>query len=151
MHNNDLKLVNKPRAGAMAAAAHVASAFGRRKVQIPLCKLESPGSAGGQASSDPLPSPARAPQLGLRSSRKGAPRAPIRAAVTGGRSTGRGGARTAGGGEPASDLSAADVLRIRGAGQGDPGEGEMVGLPLAVSPLGQDLPPPPPLLGQTVC
>ena len=80
MHNNDLKLVNKPRAGAMAAAAHVASALGEEKC-ILFVNWSRPEVLGGarreQQSSAHFP--ARAPPLGLRPSRKGRCRSPWRA------------------------------------------------------------------------
>lgn len=118
MHNNDLKLVNKPRAGAMAAAAHVASALGEEKC-ILFVNWSRPEVLGGQARAAilcPLPGPG--PTARFETLEEGAlPRSPWRA------QHGAGGAGQAGGGEPASDLSAADVLRFRGAGAGDPSEG----------------------------
>lgn len=80
MHNNDLKLVNKPRAGAMAAAAHV-SALGDEKC-ILFVNWSRPEVLGGQARAAilcPLPGPGRTARF--ETLEEGAlPRAPIRAA-----------------------------------------------------------------------
>lgn len=89
MHNNDLKLVNKPRAGAMAAAAHVASALGEEKC-ILFVNWSLPEVLGGQARAAilcPLPGPG--PTARFETLEEGAlPRSPWRA------QHGAGGSRT---------------------------------------------------------